>query len=68
MDAARFLLAGCLSPLHVTNIFHDVMLASSQGHSQILSHSPIFLHGCEIKSVGGLWTGLMSYMGVWYDY
>ena len=29
-------------------------LASSPGRSQILSHSPIFLHGCEIKSGSGL--------------
>ena len=55
MDAARFFsLASCLSPLHVTNFFHDVILALSQGHSQILPRSPIFLHGSEIKSGGGL--------------
>ena len=33
-------------------------LASSPGHSQILSRSPIFLHGCEIKSGSGLGTRL----------
>ena len=41
------------------------VVASSPGHSQILSCScsllPIFLHGCEIKSGSGLGTRLDSH-------
>jgi len=46
--------ADCFHHLHQE---HSWWLASSQGHSQILSCScgePSFLHGCEMKSGSGL--------------
>ena len=44
----------CKCTLYMYTLTRSVVLSSTQAfHTQILSRSPIFLHGCEIKSGRG---------------